>query len=324
MFADADNRRENSEKLFDAFQSDVGARIVLHSLPDVLTWKGGLAANGLSAWSVECSSDWTLRPHQEEERFCVAFPSAGVIGATIRNKTITAEPGTALVTGVPEIPLMWARSSGTHARTVLKWDAATASKVLSTIFEGAMLRDIDLQPQLDLSSPPGQTLELLARTFAAGMRAEPIRSAKATALLGEAALRLIFENFPHRLSNRLERRLFGAMPHHVRAAIDFMRANLHQPLTLGDIAEAAGVSGRSLQVGFQQFRETTPLAYLRDIRLKAAHVELSRPENTLPISEVAMKWGFMQMGRFAVQYRVVYGVQPSETVRIARGTRRTG
>jgi transcriptional regulator GlxA family with amidase domain len=165
-------------------------------------------------------------------------------------------------------------------------------------------------------------LQLLAPTLATSERDESIRSTKATALLSEAALRLIFENFSHRLSNRLDRRLYDAMPRHVRAAIDFIHANLHQALTVIDIAEAAGVSVRSLQAGFQRFRDTTPVAYLRDIRLEAVHTELSLLENRLPVSEVALKWGFTQMGRFAAQHRAVYGCHPSETARFARGSQR--
>jgi len=317
VLSDIDRDSGNSEALLDAFQSFLRGRVELNRRPDVLAWKGGAAANGLFAWHVECSADWIFRAHRDEERFCITFPSAGVIGATIRNRTITAEPGTALVSGVPEIPQMWARALGTH---VVKWDVALVDKTLSTIFDGAELRDIDLDPKLDLSGPPGQALELLVRAIYVGASEESVKWDKAGALLSEAALRLIFENFPHRLSERLNRRQLDAMPRHIRAAIEFMHANLHQPLTLGDVAQAAGVSVRSLQVGFQRFRDTTPLACLRDIRLEAAHVELSRPENTLQVSEVALKWGFTQMGRFAARYRAVYGLLPSETSRLARGT----
>jgi len=96
-----------------------------------------------------------------------------------------------------------------------------------------------------------------------------------------------------------------------------MHANLYLPLTIIDIADAIGVSERSLQLGFRKFRNMTPAAYLRRIRLDAVHAELSRPENRLPVHEVALKWGFAHMGRFAAQYRVVFGVYPSETVKRA-------
>ncbi|QIG97958.1 MULTISPECIES: helix-turn-helix domain-containing protein [unclassified Bradyrhizobium] len=58
---------------------------------------------------------------------------------------------------------------------------------------------------------------------------------------------------------------------------------------------------------------------MRPVRLEAIHDELSRPENLLPISEVALKWGFTHMGRFAASYRSAFGQYPSDTVRRARG-----
>ncbi len=105
------------------------------------------------------------------------------------------------------------------------------------------------------------------------------------------------------------------VPRCVKAAIAFMQANLHKPLTMIDIAKASGASVRSLQAGFRLAENTTPQAYLRRIRLDAVHAELSSSENRLPVSEVALKWGFTHMGRFAAQYRAAYGLSPSERVK---------
>ncbi|MHC2336461.1 helix-turn-helix domain-containing protein [Bradyrhizobium sp. USDA 4454] len=58
---------------------------------------------------------------------------------------------------------------------------------------------------------------------------------------------------------------------------------------------------------------------LRQIRLEAIHDELSRPENMLPVSEVALKWGFTHMSRFAAVYRSAFGLYPSDAVRRIRG-----
>src|SRR5262249_20310696 len=139
------------------------------------------------------------------------------------------------------------------------------------------------------------------------------RSHKAIALLTEATQNLIFTNVPHRLIDRLDYRPPEEGPRYIAQAIDYMHANLHLPLTMTAVAEAVGISGRSLQLAFRSFRQTTPAAYLRQIRLDAAHSELSLPENELPVREVALKWGFIHMGRFAAQYRASFGVCPSET-----------
>jgi AraC-like DNA-binding protein len=48
---------------------------------------------------------------------------------------------------------------------------------------------------------------------------------------------------------------------------------------------------------------------------------LASPENTLPVHEVALKWGFTHMGRFAAKYRATFGVYPSETAkRVSSGS----
>ncbi|WP_420966360.1 hypothetical protein [Bradyrhizobium sp. B120] len=58
---------------------------------------------------------------------------------------------------------------------------------------------------------------------------------------------------------------------------------------------------------------------MRRVQLEAIHEELSRPESLLPISEVALKWGFTPMGRFVASNRSAFGLYPSDTVRRARG-----
>ena len=45
---------------------------------------------------------------------------------------------------------------------------------------------------------------------------------------------------------------------------------------LADVASAAGVSSRALQKAFRRFRDTTPMAHLRALRLDLARSELAR------------------------------------------------
>ena len=278
--------------------------------------------NGLGVWRWQSSASYSIDfAGQERNPLCVVFPIAGAFEASIGGRSTIVGQGMALVEAV-QTSRRWLIHGG--RRVTLKFEQALATNVLATIHEGAALRDLELHALLDLSTPAGQTFYLTAQTIVSGMYGERIldRSPKAAALLVEAALRLIFENTPHRFSHRLPRKLIDATPRNIKAAIDFMHANLHQPLTVTEIAEAAGVSVRSLQSGFQQFQDTTPVAYLRRLRLEEVHKELSAPANTLPVSEVALKWGFTQMGRFAAQYRAVYQIHPSETARRARGPMR--
>jgi AraC-like DNA-binding protein len=267
------------------------------------------------------TADWSVTKRTNDERLSIILPIAGVADALVGTKVVTAPPLTALLAPTSMSHHIKLRCvGGEYASVTLMFDVEIVSRVLSAMFDGAKLSKLDLAPLLDLSTGAGATLNLLAQTIASGMLDARLfgRSPLAMPLLVEAALRLIFEHVPHRLSFRLNCDQLQVAPRYVRRAVDFMHDNLHQPLTMIDVAEAAGVSVRSLQAGFRKFKDTTPAAYLRRIRLEAVHAELSLWENRLPVSEVALKWGFTQMGRFAAQFHERFGRYPSEMLTRAR------
>lgn len=108
----------------------------------------------------------------------------------------------------------------------------------------------------------------------------------------------------------------GVQPRIIRRATDFIDANLGQPLTVGAIAQAAGVPLRTLEAGFRRHLDTTPRRHLHRSRLAAAHQELSvsSPAETT-VAAVARRWGFTHLSRFAAAYRAEYGENPSDTLR---------
>ncbi|WP_412735433.1 AraC family transcriptional regulator [Krasilnikovia sp. MM14-A1259] len=118
---------------------------------------------------------------------------------------------------------------------------------------------------------------------------------------------------------------FPHTPHHhgrqwirsgaVRRAVEFIDANPARPLTLADIAEAAGTSVRALQAGFSRHLDTTPMLYLRRVRLAHAHRDLQCADPDTGVAQVARRWGFGHLGRFAAYYRTAYGQSPRLTMR---------
>jgi AraC-like DNA-binding protein len=249
----------------------------------------------------------------------MAFLGAGTADMVVGNRPVQRTTSTVALVALPMLQDHKIRTSadGNYSSVILKFDASIVARVLGAMFENATLMNLDLTPTVDLSTGTGQALQHLARTIVLGMHDPQVLmpSPKAMALLTEATLQFVFENVPHGLSRRLDRRAPDVTPRQIQQAIGYMRNNLHLPLTMIDIADAIGVSGRSLQLGFRRFRDTTPAAYLRRIRLDAVHAELSSPENELLVCEVASKWGFAHMGRFAAQYRAAFGAYPSETVK---------
>lgn len=105
-------------------------------------------------------------------------------------------------------------------------------------------------------------------------------------------------------------------PATVRRAMDYIEQHAHEPLTVVQMAAAVGCGVRALQISFKKHLDMTPGQYLRTVRLDRAHAMLgyANPE-TASVAEVARSWGFNQTSRFAAEYRKVYGVSPSVTLR---------
>jgi transcriptional regulator GlxA family with amidase domain len=97
-----------------------------------------------------------------------------------------------------------------------------------------------------------------------------------------------------------------------------MADNADAPITVSDVADHLGISLRSLQAGFRQWRETTPTAFLRRARLQRVHEELLRSGNEANVTTVALRHGFSHLGRFSAQYRSAFGEDPRVTLRRGR------
>lgn len=99
-------------------------------------------------------------------------------------------------------------------------------------------------------------------------------------------------------------------------AIEFVETYAHTQITLADIAAAAHVTPRALQLAFRNQLETTPIGYLLAVRLHRAHVELlTAHPSTSTVGAIAHRWGFRHPGRFARQYRLKYGLYPEDTLK---------
>ena len=121
---------------------------------------------------------------------------------------------------------------------------------------------------------------------------------------------------PHNYSGRLDAINDPAEPRFVRRAVDFIHAHAGEPITLPSIAQSAAVSLRKLFRGFHTYRNCTPAAYLRSVRLERCHQDLlSAMPGEISVTTVASRWGFSNAGRFARCYREQFGENPADTLR---------
>jgi AraC family ethanolamine operon transcriptional activator len=96
---------------------------------------------------------------------------------------------------------------------------------------------------------------------------------------------------------------------------DFLRDNINEPITVGDLSRMAGVSERTLRSAFHDVLGVSPKQWALRQRLAAAREALSAAApGTTTVTEIAMSYGFFELGRFAGRYRMVFGEMPSETL----------
>ena len=99
--------------------------------------------------------------------------------------------------------------------------------------------------------------------------------------------------------------------------IDYIRANLDQPLRLSDLEARSFYSRRALQYAFHEKLGTTPIAWIREQRLAKAKQQLeSHAAHALSIKAVALGCGYRHMGLFCIDFKQRFGMTPSQVRRL--------
>jgi AraC family ethanolamine operon transcriptional activator len=90
---------------------------------------------------------------------------------------------------------------------------------------------------------------------------------------------------------------------------------LNHPIGVDELATAAGVSRPTLELGFRESFDISPQRFLRRVRLNGLHPDLRRAKpGQASVTEAAMHWGFVELGRTGVEYRQLFGEYPSTTL----------
>lgn len=106
--------------------------------------------------------------------------------------------------------------------------------------------------------------------------------------------------------------------HVARIAQAYVEAYCNDALSITDIARAAAVGARRLQMALRHTRGITPKKLLAEARLRAMHRQLIRAEANTTVTLAAMDSGILHVGRGIAAYRKMYGESPATTLRRAR------
>jgi transcriptional regulator GlxA family with amidase domain len=92
-------------------------------------------------------------------------------------------------------------------------------------------------------------------------------------------------------------------------------AHLDEPLHISVLCRTLEVSERTLRKAFHKIHGAPPCRHLRMLRLSQARRTLLAADcKRVTVTEIATGFGFLELGRFSVEYRKVFGESPSQTL----------
>jgi AraC-like DNA-binding protein len=95
-------------------------------------------------------------------------------------------------------------------------------------------------------------------------------------------------------------------------------AHLGETITIGRLSSVAQAGERSLQLAFQARRGMSPMRFVCERRLAAAHRRIANASAEDETTSIATNLGFTHLGRFSIAYREVFGESPSRTLQRGR------
>jgi AraC-like DNA-binding protein len=92
-------------------------------------------------------------------------------------------------------------------------------------------------------------------------------------------------------------------------------AHIDEPLHISTLCRTLEISERTLRKAFHKIHGLPPCRRLRMLRLSEARRALLAADcKRITVTEIATEFGFLELGRFSVEYRKMFGESPSKTL----------
>ncbi|MDN5917459.1 MAG: AraC family transcriptional regulator [Pseudonocardia sp.] len=276
----------------------------------------GLGAVGLSYLAY--GMDVRIRPQPLSSFFLVQIPLRGRALVRSGGREVVSDTTVASIPD-PDRDLDMTWGAG-NEQLIVRVDRSALQTQLHRLLGRSPSKPLRLATALDLTSPAGRswlaTVEMLRADLdgPGGLRHSLLAGQTEQLVMSQ-----LLAAVPHSASDELDARAgneASVLPRVIRRAAQLIDDHAREDLTVEDVAEAVGLSVRSLQEGFRRHLDTTPTARLRNARLAGVHAQLADADSTrCTVSELAADWGFHHLGRFAVAYKRRFGQSPSVTLR---------
>ena len=278
------------------------------------------AGNMLSLNYLRYTSETVIKPGELDQFYLVQLPLCGTAVVSNGAHTVhsTRQTGS-LLNPTRETHMTW------HAgceQLLVQIDRHALHRLAESLLGQPLCEPIVFNTGMPTTTPALQTWHLQLRQLveATEQNIAFTQLASSSQMLREENLILgLLRAQQSTISHMLQEPQRRTMSAQMKRAQSFMHDNVSDALSLQQIAEHAGCSIRSLQVGFKQHFQCSPMRYLSRQRLNLAHYLLQSSSSDATVSSIAYDCGFTHLGRFSIEYKRVFGCLPSESLAMDAG-----
>ena len=136
-----------------------------------------------------------------------------------------------------------------------------------------------------------------------------------SASFSQYLIELILLKIPNNYTERLNVQRQQLLPSHIKRAQQYIQEHVQQAISLADLSQHCDVSIRTLQKGFSQYLQQTPVEYIREQRLERVHFALQHAPSHETVTDILLDHGIQSFGHFSSLYKRRYGCLPSHTLK---------
>jgi len=264
---------------------------------------------GVSFRRMHYRGDFTVVFPDPHDEITFVIPTAGKI---VFNHATESVGVTHVGLAIDKADIRSMRFLDNHAQHGMSIRRAHLTERLSTLLDKPILEKLHFEPMVDLNVPAFQGIKALI-DLATGTEFDQLINAGTLMplRLREMLIDTVLEAWPHNFTEALRRPSPLIAPRHVKLAVDYIQEHPEHMVSGTDLARLSNVSQRALQEGFRRFVGLSIVDYQRQVRLERAYDALAQDVPT-SVTEVALRFGFSNIGRFCQYFQNAYGVSPAE------------
>lgn len=268
---------------------------------------------GIGFGRMSYGADLVIKPAAFEDFILIQMPIRGRESIELNGMVVSSTPDQGVIIN-QKTRSLFHHSSDTE-KLILRVDQELINRSCQTLLGRTLKDDVNFTPAMAFGSHTGQQwLRMMSWAFDFLSEDWELSSVMQSQIKSNI-INTLLASQPHNYSDDLLNDTPMLTPHFVKRIEKYIEENAHLPLTINDLAEFAGVSARTLFTGFSRYRNTTPMRYLKEVRLQYVYEELRNAvRGQHSVTDIALKWGFSHLGHFGTDYKRRFGESPSATL----------